>query len=92
MKRVAKKTALVASIFEVLVMTVIFILVNRSLTDTLEERVMHDATVIATDRAALTESFVRSCCLFLDGYSRSTEVREALKAPEDTELVQALQE
>ena len=92
MKRVAIKVALAAAIFEVLVMTVIFILVNRSLTDTLEERVMHDATVIATDRAALTESFVRYCCLFLDGYSRAAEVREALKSPDDPELVQALQE
>ncbi|MCR4641800.1 MAG: PAS domain S-box protein, partial [Lachnospiraceae bacterium] len=92
MKRVAIKVALAAAIFEVLVMTVIFILVNRSLTDTLEERVMHDATVIATDRAALTESFVRYCCLFLDGYSRAAEVREALKSPDDPELVQTLQE
>ncbi len=92
MKRVSIKVALVAAIFEALVMTVIFILVNKSLTDTLEERVMHDATVIATDRAALAESFIRSCCDYLDGYSRATEVREALKHPEDPEAVRALRE
>ena len=92
MKRVSIKVALVAAIFEALVMTVIFILVNKSLTDTLEERVMHDATVIATDRAALAESFIRSCCDYLDGYSRATEVREALKNPEDPDTIRALRE
>ncbi len=92
MKRVSIRIALVAAIFEALVMTLIFVLVNHSLTETLEERVMHDVTVIATDRAALAESYIQSCCCYLTGYSKATEVREALKDPENPEALKALKD
>ena len=90
MKRVAIKIALVAAIFEAIVMTVIFVLVNQSLTETLEERVMHDVTVIATDRAALAESYIQSCCCYLNGYSKATEVRKALENPDNPEVLEEL--
>ena len=92
MKKVSFKVALFVGIVEIITMSVLYILINHYMTAVLEEKAMKDMNVVAKDRAEMIDSYIESCCEFLTGYSKITEIREAPENSGDSEYIKKAQE
>ena len=92
MKRIGVKIALLIGAVEILAMAVLFAVIDRNVTNILEDRVIRDMNMIADDHAELVESYITGRCEFLEGYARATEVREVLLHPDDPGCIAAARE
>lgn len=87
-KRISRRIAILVGIVEIAAMTVLFLIVNYNLTKVLHTKAFKDMDVIARDRAQLVETYIQGCCDFVDGYSKSGEIKEVLEHPDDPGYIQ----
>ena len=90
--RVSIKIALMIGAVEVIAMLILYVIVDLNMTKTLEIQAIDDLNVIAGDRAALVEAYIRDCCSYVEGYSKSCEIRDVLENPEDAENIRQARE
>lgn len=90
--RVSIKIALMIGAVEVIAMLILYVIVDLNMTKTLEIQAIDDLNVIAGDRAALVEAYIRDCCSYVEGYSKSCEIRDVLENPENAENIRQARE
>ena len=78
-KKISIKIAIIIGIVELLAMALLFVAVNHSLTSILAVKAISDMNAIARDKAQLVETYIENCCDFVEGYSKTLEVREILQ-------------
>ncbi len=88
-KSIGNKIAVLIGVVEIVAMTILFLVMNQSLTRILETKAIHDMNVIARDRAQIVETYIADCVDFINGYAKATENREVLEHPDDPACIQA---
>ena len=83
---------MIIGLVEIVAMMLLFLVMNRSLTNILEVKAIHEMNVIAHDRAQIVETYIADCVDFLNGYAKASENREVLEHPEDPSFIQASRE
>ena len=58
MKKVSFKVALLVGTVEIITMAVLFLLINRSVTQVLTDKVMKDMDIAAKDRAEIVDTYM----------------------------------
>ncbi|MBQ7507366.1 MAG: cache domain-containing protein [Lachnospiraceae bacterium] len=91
-RSIGNRIAMIIGLVEIVAMMLLFLVMNRSLTNILEVKAIHDMNVIAHDRAQIVETYIADCVDFLNGYAKASENREVLEHPEDPSFIQASRE
>lgn len=87
-RKISQRIAILVGIVEIVAMAALFIITNHNVTKVLETKAFKDMDVMAKDRAQLVETYIRGYCDYIDGYSKSREIIEVLKHPDDPEYIQ----
>ena len=91
-KRISIKIAAIIGIVEIIAMTLFFLIINQNLSKVLEHKAMSDMNMIIRDRAQLVETYISSCCNFVDGYARNPIVRNFMQNKNKSSALQQLHE
>lgn len=91
-KKISIKIAIIIGLVEFLAMGLLFVAVNHSLTTTLANKAINDMNAIARDRAQIVENYIENCCDFVEGYSKTIEVRELLQNKTNPTAIKRLNE
>ena len=91
-KKISIKIAIIIGIVELLAMALLFVAVNHSLTSILAVKAINDMNAIARDKAQLVETYIENCCDFVEGYSKTLEVREILQDKSNPKALKRIDE
>lgn len=92
MKNRVNRNAIIFAAVLVVIMSILFVVTVFSTNGTVGDKALADMKIIAKDRAQLVETYIQGCCDYLEGFSKTTEVREVLENPLDTERLKAVRD
>ncbi len=92
MKNSIKRNTLIFAVAVVILISLLFLVATFITIGSIEDKALSDMKVVANDRAQLVETYIQGCCDYLEGFSKTTEVREVLENPLDTDLLKAVRD
>ncbi len=92
MSKKVKRNIIIFTGVLVVIFVSLFLIVTLVTTGSIGDRALSDMKVVAKDRAQLVETYIQGCCDYLDGYSKTTEVREVLENPLDNDCLKAVRD
>ncbi len=92
MRDTLKRNMLIFTVTTVVLIVLLFLVATFVTNGSVGDKALSDMKVIANDRAQLIETYIQGCCDYLEGFSKSTEVRDVLENPLDTELLNAVRD
>lgn len=90
MEKTVKKHLILFGGILVVLMTLLFLVVFFITSGSVGDKALSGMKVFAKDRAQLVETYIQGCCDYLEGFSKSTEVRDVLENPLDTDCLKAV--
>lgn len=86
LKRRSRGILMIIALAEIMAMIILYIAMDRVVSDTLKSKADADLTIIARDRAQLVETYIKGCTQYLDGYSNASEIKAVLADPDNSLL------
>lgn len=91
MKKRSFRMKVVILLLQILVMSVVFIFVDVSITSNIKNNTIKSMETIAQERSKIIENYILETENYLTAYSRSRDIKELLSNPEDTGLLEKVQ-
>lgn len=92
MKNKVNRNTLIFAVTVVVLMSLVFLVAYFSSTGSVSDKALADMRVVAKDRAQLVEAYIQGCCDYLEGFSKTTEVRSVLENPLDSDRLKAVRD